>query len=92
MSGRLHPDDVKAIAAELLQLAAQPPAPIAEPDRNDAAERLVFALHIYGGYTINSRGPLGCIMDALRAIAPEVAAEIRASDADAVYKRRWSER
>lgn len=91
MTARLHPDDIRAIAAELLQIAAKPPEPVADPDRDKAAECLVRALWIYAGHKIDSRGPLGCIMDALRAIAPEVAAEICATDAWAVYKRRWPE-
>lgn len=90
----ITPQQISAIAravAAKLREPAPPPTPVADPDRDKAAERLVFALHIYGGYTITSRGPLGCIMDALEAIAPEVAAEIREHDADEVYKRRWSE-
>jgi len=89
VTARLHPDDIRAMAAELLRLAAKPPDPIADPDRDRAAERLVFALHVYSGYRIDSRGPLGCILDALEAIAPEVAAEVRAGSACAVHDRRW---
>lgn len=91
----LTPQQIEAIAEAVARKLREPvprPTPVADPDRDRAAERLVFALHIYGGYTINSRGPLGCIMDALDAIAPEVAAEIRESDdADEVYESRWGE-
>lgn len=80
----------QAVAAELRKPAPRPD-PVPDPDRDRAAERLVFALHIYAGYKINSRGPLGCIMDAREAIAPEVAAEVREHDADEVYRRRWEE-
>jgi len=58
---------------------------------NDAAERLVFALHIYPNYRVDSRGPAGCIMRALEAIAPDVAAELLARDANEVYDRYWTE-
>ena len=88
------PQQIEAIAdavARKLREPAPPPTPVADPDRDRAAEHLVFALHIYGGYTVSSRGPSGCIMDALDEIAPEVAAEIRATDADEVYRKRWAE-
>jgi hypothetical protein len=42
----------------------------------DAVEALVRCLYLYGGYTVNSRGPAGCIIDALRIIAPEIADDI----------------
>lgn len=88
----MTPADLEAIrrvVREELDRARQPQpvTPVAGPDRDRAAERLVFALHIY----LDSRGPLGCIMDALEAIAPEVAAEVREHDAGEVYGRRWSE-
>lgn len=80
----------REVAAELRKPPPRPD-PVAEPDRDRAAEHLVFALHIYPGYRVDSRGPTGCIMDALEAIAPEIAAEIREHGADEVYRRRWSE-
>jgi hypothetical protein len=58
----------------------------------DAAECLVRCLYLYGGYNVNSRGPLGCIMDALEIIAPDVADDIKKNDAHAVYQLRWGER
>jgi len=58
---------------------------------DEAAERLVFALHIYPNYRVDSRGPAGCIMRALEAIAPAVAAELREHGADEVYARHWTE-
>jgi len=87
---RLHPVDITAIAeAVARRLAPQPPMPVSDLDRDVAAERLVFALYIYPNYRVDARGPLGCIMDALRAIAPEVAAEICESSPDEVHQRRW---
>lgn len=54
------------------------------------AERLVFALHIYAGHRIDSRGPSGCIMDVLDEVAPRVAKEIRdGGDLHDLYARRW---
>ncbi len=69
----------------------EPVAPTTRIDTDKAAERLVFALHIYPGYRVDSRGPTGCIMDALDAIAPEVAAEVREGSACAVHDRRWGD-
>lgn len=54
-----------------------------------AAERLVFALHIYRGYKVDSRGPAGCIMEALDRIAPGISASIRKIGEDATYEVRW---
>jgi hypothetical protein len=41
------------------------------------AERLVFAMWIHAAYRVDSRGPSGCLMDALDIIAPDVAAAFR---------------
>lgn len=68
---------------------------ILEGERNqatDAAERLVRCLYLYGGYNVNSRGPIGCIMDALAIIAPDVHDDITKTDATAVYRLRWGDR
>lgn len=56
-----------------------------------AARKLVTALYLYPGHRVDSRGPAGCIMDALDEIAPEIAAEVRVLDAAEVFLRRWSE-
>lgn len=50
----------------------------AQIDPNDtparrAVGRLLAALHLYAGYEIRSRGPLGCIMGAIGEIAPDIA-------------------
>lgn len=64
---------------------------IDELDRIDkAAERLTFALAIYPGYRIDSRGPAGCLMDALDEIAPDVSAHIRESDAHEAYQMSYA--
>ncbi|MGN6109362.1 MAG: hypothetical protein ACTHU0_29915 [Kofleriaceae bacterium] len=63
----------------------------ATPDLDRAAEALVFALYIYGGYRLNSRGPIGCILKALDVIAPPIAAELREGDASDVYRSHWGD-
>ncbi len=54
-----------------------------------AAEALVRALWLYPHYRLDSRGPLGCIVDALKEIAPDVAAELGEHDASDVYAKHW---
>jgi len=56
-----------------------------------AARKLITALYLYPGHRVDSRGPAGCIVDALEEIAPEVAAELREGDAREVYQRRWGD-
>jgi hypothetical protein len=60
---------------------------------DEAAERLVCAMHIYPypNYRIDSRGQRGCIADALEKIAPDVLKEVQETSWDAVYNRRWAE-
>jgi hypothetical protein len=66
--------------------------PAEAPDLDRAARRLVTIFHLYSGHTVDSRGPAGCIMDALDEIAPEVAAEIReGAEASEICQRRWPE-
>lgn len=60
-------------------------------EANVVAERLVFALHIYGGYNINSRGPGGCLFDAIKAVAPSIAQDLSELGADATYAKHWDE-
>lgn len=59
---------------------------------NEAAECLVRCLYLYNGHRTDSRGPLGCIMDALKIIAPDVHDDVVKTSAEAVYRLRWSER
>lgn len=88
-----HSQDPRRLAAQIRDLTKRVAKLEGERDKAvDAAERLVFMLHIYGGYTVNSRGPAGCIMDALRAIAPDIADDVAKNGADAVYDVRWAER
>lgn len=43
----------------------------------DAAKALVTALYLYPHYRVDSRGPRGCILDALAVIAPDVCSRLR---------------
>lgn len=53
-----------------------------------AVERLLFALHVYGGDG-RGRGARGCMFDAIQALAPVIADELREGDADDVYDRHF---
>jgi hypothetical protein len=59
---------------------------------SDAAECLVRCLYLYVGYTVTSRGPMGCIMDALKIIASDVHDDLLKNDASAVHQLRWGDR
>ena len=52
-------------------------------DIHQAAQKLLFALAIYPGYKVESRGPTGCILDALCILDPEAAAKIMNGDHEA---------
>jgi len=58
---------------------------------HDVAEKLVRCVYLYGGYDVNSRGPQGCILDALEAIAPDIAKQVREDGWDDVYRKHWSD-
>jgi hypothetical protein len=66
--------------------------PRIDEEIDKAVENLVLAMHIYPNYRLDSRGPTGCIADAIEAIAPEIIAEVRATDWNEVYGRRWAEK
>lgn len=55
------------------------------PDFDRAAERLLIALYLYPHYRVDSRGPLGCIMDALEIICPEAHKALNAHEGDASH-------
>lgn len=44
---------------------------------HNAAQKLIFAMAIYSGYAVKTRGPSGCILDALEVLDPKAAAKIR---------------
>lgn len=58
---------------------------------DEAAHALVSMMWLYPNYRVDSRGPIGKIMDALRRIAPDVYAELENEDAADVCMRRWPE-
>jgi len=61
-------------------------------DQDDqAAHALIRMMWLYPNYRVDSRGPTGCILDALKRIAPDVAAELENEDAADVCMRRWPE-
>lgn len=45
--------------------------------RHYAVQKLLFAMRIYPGYPVESRGPSGCILAAIEALEPEVAKQIQ---------------
>lgn len=47
-----------------------------ETPAHRAVQRLLFALHIYSGYPVNSRGPMGCLFEAIKELEPHTAAKI----------------
>lgn len=53
------------------------------------AERIVFAMNIYSGYTMSARGPSGCMMEVLDIVAPDVAVTIREHGAHEAYQRHF---
>ena len=65
--------------------------PLVDEQRDRIAECLVRIFYLYNGHRVDSRGPSGCIVDALNIVAPGVMDEIRESSAHEVYVRRWSE-
>jgi hypothetical protein len=48
---------------------------------------LLFALRIYPNYRLDSRGPYGCVMDAVRRLMPEAATLLREAGADVAHAR-----
>lgn len=43
----------------------------AKQKSKEAARRLLTAFYLYSGYRLDSRGPSGCIMDALKLLHPK---------------------
>lgn len=56
-------DDLDTLLVEVTRLRAA---------SREATIRTLFMLQIYGAYKVSSRGPIGCIHDILRALAPEI--------------------
>ena len=63
--------------------------PLEEP-ANTVAERICRIYYLYGG-DVKGRGAGGCLIEALEAVAPHIAKEIKdGHDAGIVYRKRWS--
>lgn len=74
-------------------IPSEAPASVAVGGAIDkAVERLVFMMHIYQGYPVGkSRGPNGCVWEAIKALAPDIATEVEQTDWDTVYNKHWGE-
>ena len=80
---------VRAIVRDELAKAKPEPGP---DDASRLAELLVRMLWLYPNYRVDSRGPAGCIVDALEIVAPDIAAQLKdgVSVRD-IYQPRWGE-
>lgn len=60
-------------------------------DVHGAVQALVRAMWLYQGYRVDSRGPVGCLIEAIEKLEPETARKIRDGEAgddwDKVYER-----
>lgn len=81
-------DQLGNVSRELASVSKQASVAAA---RDAAVEQLVFALHIYPNHRLANRGPTGCIMKAIKKLAPDVAKEIVETSASAVYGERWAD-
>ncbi len=50
-----------------------------------------FATCLYSGYEVDSRGPLGCIMNAIRKLDPKAARQIGQLGTDGFYLKRYGD-
>lgn len=65
----------------LLALGVSPTQEIGHvPDPHAAVQKLLFAMKIYPGYSVESRGPSGCIIDAIAELEPDTAKKIQDGD------------
>jgi hypothetical protein len=58
----------------------------------DAVEKLVTALYLYPDCRLDSRGPYGCVLDAIEALDPEAAAMCKEWRTDELYEARYAEK
>ncbi len=62
----------------------------AKKESEDGAEALLDMLHLYSGYNVLSRGPIGCIHKALKVLHPEAQAMLAGgAEVDEVRQRFW---
>ena len=60
-------------------------------DTGAAVEKLVTALHLYNGYKIDSRGPYGCLLDAIEELDPEAAKMLKEGRLDELWQARYAD-
>lgn len=84
-SGMVHRPLVEALLFRLAQEI--------EMLRSAVAEAMLRAFYLYNGYSVGSRHVSGCLLDALDAVAPELAAEIRdGADMHDLYQKYFGDR
>ncbi len=54
---------------------------VSQEDAHNAVQALVRAVWLYAGYNVGSRGPIGCLIEAIELLEPRTAAKIRSGDA-----------
>jgi hypothetical protein len=81
--------DAEASATLAISLVEATKArPMANPASvRDAVGDLLFALRIYPNYRLDSRGPYGCVMDAVQRLMPEAATLLRDVGVDVAHAR-----
>lgn len=61
--------------------------------RAAVAEAMLRAFYLYNGYSVGSRHVSGCLLDALDAVAPDIAAEVRdGADMHDLYQKHYGDR
>jgi len=56
-----------------------------------AVQELVTALYLYPNYRVDSRGPRGCLLRAIRELDPQIHQELINSSADEVFQKHYAE-
>jgi len=70
------------------------PAPTDEATTDpgtDAVHELCLALHLYTGHNLDGRGPLGCVMNAIKALRPDVYEAFAELGFDGTYAKFFGE-
>lgn len=58
-----------------------------DPNAQEAVRSLLTMMYLYKGYETHSRGPQGCVYDAIKTLDPAVGEYLQEHDWDATYKR-----
>jgi hypothetical protein len=85
--------DAEAVATLAVSMVeAMKARPMVNPEMaRQAAHRLLTIPYLYGGYTVNCRGPRGCIYEALGLLAPDVRDAWDELGAHEAYQRFFAE-